>query len=121
AMAHRLYATYLSNVGRTEEALAESRTAQQLDPVSPYMQEGIARTLYLLRRYDESIAEYKKALALEPQFGYAHLGLGTVYIQQGKYPEAISELHLAQERVGDSPSPVSELARMYPAIGRAPE
>jgi Flp pilus assembly protein TadD len=85
------------------------------------MLEGIARTLYLLRRYDESIAEYKKALALDPQFGYAHLGLGTVYIQQRKYPEAIAELHLAQERVGNSPSPLSELARMYPAAGKAAE
>jgi len=121
AMAHRWYSNYLMNAGRLEEGLAESRTAQQLDPVSPSMPEGTARALYLMRRYDEAIEEYKKAMAFDPQFSYAHLGLGTVYIQQHKYPEAIAELRLAQERLGHNPFPLSELARMYPVVGRAPE
>lgn len=118
AMAHRWYGFYLSNVGRTKEAFAESKIAQQLDPVSPYMLEGTARSLYLSRRYDEAVEEYHKALALDPQYGYAHLGLGTVYIQQGKYPEAVAELRLSQERVSNNHSPLSELARAYAAMDR---
>jgi TolB-like protein/Tfp pilus assembly protein PilF len=121
AIAHRSYSLYLINAGRLEQGLSESRVAQQLDPVSPSMPVGTARALYLMRRYDKAIEEYKKALALDPQFSYAHLGLGTIYIQQRKYPEAVAELQLAQERVGHNPFPLSELARMYPMIGRATE
>jgi TolB-like protein/Tfp pilus assembly protein PilF len=121
AMAHRWYCTYLSSAGRLEEALAESKTAQLLDPVSPYMLEGTARTLYLMRRYDEAIEQYQKTLALDPQYSYAHLGLGTIYIQLKKYAQANVELQLARERLGDNPSPLSELARMYAAAGNSRE
>ena len=118
AMTHRWYALYLSNVGRTQEALAESKIAQQLDPVSPYMLDQVARSLYLLRRYDEAVEQYKTALALDSHFAYAHLGLGTVYIQQGKYTEAVAELRLSQEPIGNNHSPLSEIARAYAAMDR---
>ena len=121
AMTHRWYALYLSNVGRTQEALAESKIAQQLDPVSPYMLDQVARSLYLLRRYDEAVEQYKKALDLDSHFAYAHLGLGTVYIQQGKYTEAVAELRLSQEPIGNNHSPLSELARAYAAMNRTSE
>jgi TolB-like protein/Flp pilus assembly protein TadD len=121
AVAHRWYAMYLANVGRLDDALAENEISQQLDPVSPYMLEGTARSLYRMRRYDEAIEQFKKALALDPQFGYAHLGLGTAYIQKHIYPEAIAELQLARQQMGNSPSPIAELARAYAASGNTSE
>ncbi len=123
AVAHRLYSAYLSDVGRVKESLVESEISQQLDPVSPYMLEGMSRALYRLRRYDEAIQSVKKALALDPEYGYAHLALGLTYIQQVKYTEALAELKLAQEHMGDSPTPLAAMARAYvlsgqPAKGR---
>lgn len=121
AVAHRWYSTYLATAGRLDEGLAESETAQQLDPVSPYMLEGTARSLYRMRRYDEAIEQDKKALALDPQFGYAHLGLGSTYIQKGKYREAIAELQLARQWMGNNPTPLAELARVDALLGKKPE
>jgi serine/threonine-protein kinase len=121
AVAHRWYSTYLATAGRLDEGLAESETAQQLDPVSPYMLEGTARSLYRMRRYDEAVEQYKKALALDPQFGYAHLGLGSSYIQIGKYREAIAELQLARQWMGNNPTPLAEIARVDVLLGKRPE
>ncbi len=121
AIAHRWYSTYLASVGRLDEGLAENETAQQLDPVSPYMLEGRGRSLYRMRRYDDAIQQDKKALALDAAFGYAHLGLGSTYIQKKMYPEAIAELQLARQQMGNNPSPLAELARVYAVSGREME
>jgi TolB-like protein/predicted Zn-dependent protease len=121
AVAHRLYSTYLSAVGRMDDALAEDKISQRLDPVSPYMLEGIARSLYRMRQYDEAIAQFRKVLALDPQFGYAHLGLGKVYIQKHLYKEALTELQLAQQLIGKRPSSVADVARVYALSGKTAE
>ncbi|MDP9113933.1 MAG: tetratricopeptide repeat protein [Acidobacteriota bacterium] len=121
AVAHRLYSTFLSAVGRMDDALAEDKISQRLDPVSPYMLEGIARSLYRMRQYDEAIAQFRKVLALDPQFGYAHLGLGKVYIQKHQYQEALTELQLAQQLMGKQPSSAADLARIYASSGKTAE
>jgi TolB-like protein/Tfp pilus assembly protein PilF len=121
AVAHRLYSTYLSAVGRMDDALAEDKISQRLDPVSPYMLEGIARSLYRMRQYDEAIAQFRKVLALDPQFGYAHLGLGKVYIQKHLYKEALIELQLAQQLIGKQPSSIADQARVYALSGKTEE
>ena len=121
AVAHRLYSTYLSAVGRMDDALAEDKISQRLDPVSPYMLEGIARSLYRMRQYDEAIAQFRKVLALDPQFGYAHLGLGKVYIQKHLYKEALTELQLAQQLMGKQPSSIADVARIYALSGKTAE
>jgi len=119
AVAHRWYATYLTNVGRLPEALTESEKSQQLDPVSPYMLDGTAHDLYLMRRYDEAIEQSKKTLALDPQFGFAHLRIGAAYLQKRMYPEAIAELQVARQQMPNSPSPAAQLAYTYAVSGNA--
>lgn len=121
AFAHRWYATYLSTVGRLQQALAESKTSQQLDPVSPYVSYGTARILYMMRRYDESVAEYKKTLALDPQHGFAHLGLAASYFQRHMYRDAVAEAQAAWNLMPNNPSAGAQLASAYAAIGKVPE
>jgi hypothetical protein len=62
--------------------------------------------------------QQQKALAPYPLYGF---GLGTIYIQQGKYDQASMEVQLAGERLGNNPSPFSELALMHPAVGKLRE
>jgi TolB-like protein/Tfp pilus assembly protein PilF len=121
AFAHRWYATFLSTVGRLQQALAESKRSQQLDPVSPYVSYSTARILYMMRRYDESVAEYKKTLALDPQHGFAHLGLAASYTQKRMYPEAIAESQAAWQLMPNNPSTGAQLGFAYAASGHAPE
>ena len=121
AVAHRWYSVYLYSVGRLEEALAESVTSQQLDPVSPYMLDGTARSLYMLRRYDEAIEQFKKTLALDSQHSNAHLGLGLTYMQKHMYPEALAELQLAHQQMRNSPAAAGDLAYAYAVSGNVSE
>ena len=121
AVAHRLYSTYLSEAGRLHEALAESQTAQQLDPVSPYMFCGIGVVLHQMHRYDESINVLKRALELDPKNSHAHLWLGRAYIEKREYPQAIAELKLAQQSMGDYPPLSGDFARAYALSGKRSE
>ena len=91
AIVHRWYSYYLQKTGRLEEALAQDRQAVELDPISPYMAEGVADSLVLLRRYDEAIQEYRKVAELDPSFPQMHYGLGTAYLYRGEYQRAVAE------------------------------
>ena len=92
ALGHRWFANYLLMVGNGKKALEESRTAQDLDPVSPYMISGTAKALYFLGRYDESMEFARRAIQLDPHYGVAHQHLADAYLQKHMYSEAIAEM-----------------------------
>ena len=107
ATAHQWYGdAYLNPEGRLEEALAEARKAQELDPLSAIIATDVAKQFYFLRRYDEAIAQLKKALELDPAFPAAQVLLQRVYTAKGMYAEASAEL----ERVKDKCEPERYLA-----------
>jgi TolB-like protein/Tfp pilus assembly protein PilF len=89
ALAHRSYALlFLSPHGRREEAIQESRRAQELDPLSIEANTSAADVLLFAGRYDEAIEQSKKALELDAQ-GRARSVLGRAYLQKGMYREAL--------------------------------
>ena len=104
-----MYGLYLWAMGRFEEALAETRRAQELDPVSLEKIAGIGDVLYFQRRYDQAIAQYQKALEMDPNSGYAHWALGNVYLQKGMYEQAIAEY---QKSILIRDSPTSLVTRI---------
>jgi Flp pilus assembly protein TadD len=108
-------------VGQVKQALEENKVAEDLDPVSPYMIIGTARTLLFLDRNDEAIAHIAKALLLDPNFGGAHQLLGVAYVQKKMYPEAINELKIAQHEMGQDPARIGRLGYAYAASGQTAE
>jgi serine/threonine-protein kinase len=115
--AHRLYADYLSEMGRTEEALAEVRRAQELDPLSISTQVMIGWTLYFARRYDEAIDQCRKVVDLEPNSVNAHNCLGLSYLAKRMYGKAIEECQKAVSLSGNDPERAVDLARSYALSG----
>lgn len=104
ATAHQWFGIhYLAPMGRMEEAVAEARRAQQLDPLSPVFNAFVGAALYFGRRYDEAIDECRKAIDLHPDFGVAHWYLGRAYLQKGRLHEALAELQTAVTLSGGSP------------------
>ncbi len=90
--AHQWFATDVhASAKRFDEALAELRRAEELDPLSPIIGTNLGDTFVYARRYDEAIAQYKRVLSLDPNFAYAHQALGWAYGSKGMYPEAIAE------------------------------
>ncbi|MGH7517824.1 MAG: protein kinase domain-containing protein [Gemmatimonadales bacterium] len=99
-MAHEWYAEYLAALGRHDEALAEIKQAQQLDPLSVPVNRAVGWILYFARRYDVAIEELRKALAMNPDFLGARLVLWWVYVAQGAYEQAIADIRKEVERPG---------------------
>ena len=95
ATAHLGYSSFLTNMGRNEEALVEINRAHELDPLSVTIR-GVKATRFLsARRYDEAVEEAKSALALDPAAIQARETLGRAYLQKGMVGPAIAELERA--------------------------
>ena len=85
ALAHHFYADLLKAMGRFDEALAEIRRAQELDPLSLAINTGVGHVLYLSRRYDDAIEQYRKTVELDPNYVQTHLWFGRPYLQKGLF------------------------------------
>jgi TolB-like protein/Tfp pilus assembly protein PilF len=95
ATAHHWYGDgYLAPMGRTEEAVAEVRLAEKLDPLSPIIATDVAKELYYARRYPEATAQLKKVLELSPNYPMALEWMRWMQINDGQYADALATLEL---------------------------
>src|SRR6266568_152058 len=121
ATAHHWYAWHLALLHRYDEALAEMRKAESLDPLSLIINADLAELLALAHSYDESIQQSRKTIEMDPNFGLAHNHLGQAYLQKHMNNEAVAELQKAVQLSGGSPTCIANLARAYVASGRRSE
>jgi TolB-like protein/DNA-binding winged helix-turn-helix (wHTH) protein len=121
ATAHHWYAEgYLMPVGRANEAIAEIRKAQALDPLSAVIATDLGKELYFVRRYDEALVELRRALELDPNFVSAHNWISDTLLEKRLYNDAIAELEktkpFKEERVY-----IRQTAYLYARTGRRGE
>jgi TolB-like protein/DNA-binding winged helix-turn-helix (wHTH) protein/Tfp pilus assembly protein PilF len=121
ATAHHWYAWHLSLLGRYDEAIAEMRKAENLDPLSLIINADLAELLVLAHSYDESIRQSRKTIEMDPNFALAHNQLAQAYLQKHMYGEAVAELQKAVQLSGRSPTCIANLARAYVASGKRSE
>ncbi|HSP06113.1 MAG TPA: tetratricopeptide repeat protein, partial [Acidobacteriota bacterium] len=121
AIAHHWYGNLLSDLGRTEESLAEKKRALQLDPLSLVINADYGNMLYMARRYDEAARQLSVTLELDPQFILAHEFLGFTYQAQKKYPQALGELNKALALSPQSPETLAELGYVEALAGNVSE
>jgi TolB-like protein/DNA-binding winged helix-turn-helix (wHTH) protein/Flp pilus assembly protein TadD len=121
ATAHHWYAWHLSLLGKYDEAIAEMREAENLDPLSLIINADLAELLVLAHSYDESIRQSRKTIEMDPNFALAHNQLAQAYLQTHRHVEAVAELQKAVQLSGGSPTAVANLARAYVASGRRSE
>ena len=111
-----LYSDYLVSRGRLEQAVAEARRAEELDPLSVNMNWHVGYILYFARRHDEAIQQLQSTLELDPNYAWAHWILGLSYIHKSMFAEAIASLEKAAV-LSKSPSFVGRLASAYAMSG----
>ncbi len=93
----------LSILGRFDDAFAEMRIAQNLDPLSPVVGPNLGWTYTLAHQYDRALDELKAVLDFDPNNGLAHFYLGYAFVGAGKFKEAIRSLEKAREVTGGMP------------------
>ena len=113
--AHQWYSLYVNAVGRSDEAIGESKRALDLDPLSLPVNYQVASAYYLSRRYDEAIEQGRKSIEMDPNFPLSHRGLARAYSAKGMYPEAIGEWQKYQDLNPGSDA----LANLIYSYGRA--
>ena len=121
ATAHHWYAWHLSLLGRYDEAIAEMRKAENLDPLSLIINADLAELLVLAHSYDESIRQSRKTIEMDPNFALAHNQLAQAYLQKHLLDEAVAELQKAVQLSGGSPTCIANLARAYVVSGKRSE
>lgn len=121
ATAHHWYAWHLSLSGRNNDAIAEMKRAQSLDPLSLIINADLAELLLMAHLTDASIEQSRKTIELDATFPLAHTQLGLAYLQRAMHADAISELQKAVQLSAGSATSIANLARAYAASGRSSE
>ena len=85
----------LGQKGRTEEAIAEWKSALELNPDDSGGQMNLGLALAGTGKLGEAITHYQKALEANPEYAEAHNNLGVALAGTGKLDDAIVHYQLA--------------------------
>lgn len=96
AIGHEVRSIWYISCGRFDEAVAAARRARALDPLSPFINMGVAWILHFFGRPLEAIRELLDVLALKPGLEEAGSILIAAYESLGRFDEAIAVI--AQQR-----------------------
>ncbi len=116
ADAHNWYAAFLNAMGRCDEAMAEQRLAEDLDPLSLTIAMNGADPHYFQRRFDGAIEHLERVLRRDPRFFPAQYNLGRSYALKGLYTEALEVFETAARLSGNRQAGAA-LAFVYARAG----
>ena len=116
ADAHLVYSGYLNSLGRTQEALAEIRVAQALDPLSLPVQNMLLFGLVVARQYDQAIAQFHRIVEREPNFAGAYLIAAMAYAEKGQMDQALAAAKKA-DQIASNATTKAILAHVHAANG----
>jgi serine/threonine protein kinase/TolB-like protein/Tfp pilus assembly protein PilF len=119
--AHGFYSWLLAPMGRKDEAVAEAKLSQQLDPFSSLANFIVGSALVFTRQWDPAVQQLRSAKELDPTFWFAPCFLGRAYEHKGRLPEAIVEFHRSLELEKENPETWSALGHAYALSGSRTE
>ncbi|HET6893607.1 MAG TPA: tetratricopeptide repeat protein [Pyrinomonadaceae bacterium] len=115
--AHQWYSSYLVALERFDEAIAEAKRTQELEPFSLIASSHLGWILYLAGKNDEAIEQCTRILDLDSNFFPALRYRGLAYVEKGMYREAINDFQKAVKLSG-SPLMLAVLGQGYAASGQ---
>src|SRR5215203_498466 len=120
APAHQWYSSYLVAVERFDEAIAEAKRTEELEPLSFVASSHLGWIYYLSGQNDKAIEQCRKILERDPSSFPARRYLGLAYEAKGMYAEAIAEFQTGVKLSG-SPLMLALLGHAYAASGKTAE
>jgi DNA-binding winged helix-turn-helix (wHTH) protein/TolB-like protein/Flp pilus assembly protein TadD len=120
APAHQWYSSFLVALERFDEAIAEAKRTEELEPLSFTASSHLGWIYYLAGQSDRAIEQCTKILALDPNSFPARRYRGLAYEQKGMYREAIDEFQKGV-KVSGSPLMLALLGHAFAASGQKAE
>ena len=117
ADAHFSYSRFLAASGRMEEAVAEIRRAEELDPRELSLKANTALLSYFQGRYDDALRELLEISRADPALSTARWGIGLSYEQKGMGSEALASLQEAT-KLSKSLNVLTSLAHAQALFGQ---
>ena len=116
--AHSLYSRHLQVVGRLEDALAEARRAQKIDPLGQLTAMNLGYALFLTGHHDERFEIAQRTQQLYPDSPQARLNLAFAFLQRGMKSEALAEVDKTEKFEEVEPVWQAVLANIYGRTGQ---
>ncbi|MDH3251953.1 MAG: protein kinase [Ignavibacteria bacterium] len=115
--ARQWYAEFLAPMGRYTEALAQIKTAQELDPLSLIIN-AVQGLIYIWGgEYDKAIDQCRRVIELDPDFFPAQLFLQWCYLYKGMNDEAARQEEILVRIRGLGEKEVEKVRAAYAASG----
>jgi TolB-like protein/Tfp pilus assembly protein PilF len=112
-MTHEFYYFLLTLCRRHEEAIAEAKFAQKLDPLSGFINTHVGHAYFNAGLYDNAIAELRTAITINPNYHLAHYVLGMAYLGKSVTEKALQEFEKSVELSNNAPWEVMNLSLAY--------
>lgn len=113
------YGEFLMSQGRADDAIAVTRKAYDMDPLSPVIGASLGMILYLARRFEEAAMVLDGVQEISPEHFLPHMRMGLVLMQRGKHEGAIEELEKAVHLADRSTETLAALAMAYAVAGQS--
>ncbi len=121
ATAHQWYGHRpLVCMGRFDEAIAELKRAQELDPLSLIINADLGDTYTHIRQYDQAIEQLRRTIEMDQSFYNAHWRLGKAYEMKGSLQNAMAEYQMARQ-LNDDPLVLGLLGHLSAISGKRDE
>lgn len=111
------FAEMWTRLGRFDEAIAESRRAGTLDPVSPVSHNNLGLVCWRARRFDEAITSTRRAIEIAPNLVNAWWWQGLAHAGKRDFAPAVECLWRA-ERLSAGPMTLGYLGHVLGLAGQ---
>jgi TolB-like protein len=95
---------FLPEVGKSDEAIAAGKRAEEIDPLSAIISGDTGYDMILARRYDDALEQAKHTLTIDQNFWYGYYVMAIAYELKGMPDKALEP---AQKAVELSPGPIT--------------
>ena len=118
AVAHHLFADFLSVLGRHAEALEHQQIAIKSDPASLRFNRGLGWVAFFMGDFAAAAKALEATLSLEPSYAHARSLLARTYAQLGRHNDALEQMQAGSWKVEPTTSHDEMLGQLHAIAGR---